>query len=232
MTHHGFESRVLLKKGAEASLFLEQWHGRRVLVKQRIPKTYRVPELDRRIRTYRTICESQLLHHAKMAGVPTPTIFMVDIVNSNIVMEFVKGTQVKQILHTLRWEARKNLARKIGELVGLLHSNDIIHGDLTTSNMIQTPSHKTVFVDFGLGEKSAELEPRGIDLHLMKRALQSTHFQYADHCFQEVLEGYSAVVGEEKASDVMEKIAEIEKRGRYISDRRKKRNQSSRKEDM
>jgi len=226
LMHHGLDSRVLLKKGAEASLFLEQWHGRSVLVKQRIPKTYRVPELDSRIRIHRTICESQLLHHAKKAGVPTPTIFMVDIVNSNIVMEFVRGTQVKQILNNLHCEARKNLARKIGELVGLLHSNDIIHGDLTTSNMIQTPSDTIVFVDFGLGERSAELESKGIDLHLMKRALQSTHFQYADTCFQTVLEGYSAIVGEEIASEVMEKIAEIEKRGRYISDRRKKRNQS------
>jgi TP53 regulating kinase-like protein len=222
LTHHGLESRVLLKKGAEASLFLEHWQGRRVLMKQRVPKAYRVPELDRRIRTHRTTCESQLLHLAKMAGVPTPTIFMVDTVNSNIVMEFVKGTQVKQILNSLCCEDRKRLARKIGELVGLLHTNDIIHGDLTTSNMIQTPNDKVVFVDFGLGEKSAELESRGIDLHLMKRALQSTHFEYADSCFQTVLEGYSAIIGEKIANDVMEKIAEIEKRGRYISDRRKK----------
>ncbi|MCW3980900.1 MAG: Kae1-associated kinase Bud32 [Candidatus Bathyarchaeota archaeon] len=222
MTHHGLESRVLLKKGAEASLYLEQWQGRRVLVKRRLTKAYRVPELDRRIRTHRTICESHLLHLAKQAGVPTPTIFMVDTVNSNIVMEFIKGNQVKQILNSLCCEDRKMLSRKIGELVGLLHSNCIIHGDLTTSNMIQTPNEKIVFVDFGLGEKSNELESRGIDLHLMKRALQSTHFEYADSCFQTVIEGYSAVIGEKIASNVLEKIAEIEKRGRYISDRGKR----------
>lgn len=213
---------MLVKKGAEASLFLEDWQGRRVIMKRRLPKKYRLPAIDEKIRTYRTVHESQLLHYAKEAGVPTPTIFMVDLADSNIVMEFVKGKQVKQILNDLSSEERRSLSRRIGELIGRLHHQAIIHGDLTTSNILLTPSGKVVFVDFGLGEITYELELRGVDLHLMKRTFQSTHFRYAEECLDAVLEGYAVVVGVEMAEKVLEKIREIEKRGRYISERGRK----------
>jgi TP53 regulating kinase-like protein len=212
---------MLIKKGAEASLFLEDWHGRKVVMKRRLPKKYRLPAIDERIRTYRTIHESQLLHYAKEAGVPTPTIFLVDLADSNIVMEFVEGKQVKQVLNEFSSEERRSLSRYIGELIGRLHSNEIIHGDLTTSNMILNPSGKVVFVDFGLGEKAVDLELRGVDLHLMKRAFQSTHFRYAEECFSAVLEGYAKVVGGAMAKKVLGKLGEIERRGRYISERKK-----------
>jgi len=211
---------MLVKKGAEANLFLEEWQGRKVIMKRRLPKRYRLPKIDEKIRAYRTIHESQLLHYAKEAGVPTPTIFMVDLADSNIIMEFVEGKQVKQVLNDLSSEERQRLSNHIGELIGRLHCDDIVHGDLTTSNMILTPTCKVVFVDFGLGEKTVELELRGVDLHLMKRAFQSTHFRYAEECFKAVLEGYAQVVGEEMAQKVHGKIRAIERRGRYISERR------------
>ena len=111
-------------------------------------------------------------------------------------------------------------AFKIGELIGRLHKNGIIHGDLTTSNMILNSEGTIFFVDFGLGEKSKELEARGVDLHLMKRALQSTHFRFAEECFNSVIEGYSKVLGCETAKNVLDKIKQIEKRGRYIAERK------------
>ncbi len=190
-------------------------------MKRRLPKKYRLLDIDEKIRTYRTIHEAQLLHYAKEAGVPTPTIFMVDLVDSNIIMEFVEGKQVKQILNDLSFEKRQNLSKYIGELIGRLHLNDVVHGDLTTSNMILTRMSKVVFVDFGLGEKTVELELKGVDLHLMKRAFQSSHFRYAEECFRAVLEGYAKVVGEEVVKEVLGKIREIERRGRYISERSK-----------
>jgi TP53 regulating kinase-like protein len=210
---------LLVKKGAEASLFLEDWHGRKVIMKKRLPKNYRLLKLDEQIRTYRTIHEPQLIHRAKEAGVPTPTVFMIDTKNSTIIMEFIEGKQVKQILNDMEQEERLNLCRYIGELIGQLHNQGIIHGDLTTSNMILTPYDKVVFVDFGLGEYSAELETRGVDLHLMKRAFQSTHYRYAEECFNTVIEGYEKSVGKETMKSVLEKIKEIEKRGRYIAER-------------
>ncbi len=210
---------MLIKKGAEANLYLEEWHNRKVIMKRRLPKKYRIQELDKEIRSQRTIHEPHIIHKAKEAGVPTPTIFMVDVTEANIIMEFVDGKQVKQVLNDLPPEERLRLSRHIGGLIGSLHKHGIIHGDLTTSNMILTPYGKVVFVDFGLSERSMELETKGVDLHLMKRAFQSTHYKYARECFEAVMEGYAEVVGEEEAKNVLEKIREIERRGRYVSER-------------
>lgn len=216
----GEMKQSLLVKGAEASLYLADWHGRKVMMKRRLPKKYRLSELDERIKTYRTTHEPRLIHKAKKTGVPTPTIFLVDVKNATIIMGFVEGKQVKQLLSEVSRTERQHLCFRIGELIGRLHKNGIIHGDLTTSNMILNSEGKIFFVDFGLGEKSKELEARGVDLHLMKRALQSTHFRFAKECFDTVIEGYSKVLGSEIAKNVLDKIKQIEKRGRYIAERK------------
>jgi TP53 regulating kinase-like protein len=210
---------VLIKKGAEASLYLEIWHGRKVIIKRRLPKKYRLPELDLEIRSQRTIHEPQLIHSAKEAGVPTPTIFMVDLAKATIIMEFVEGKQVKQILDDLPNKERLHFCQHIGELIGRLHYHGIIHGDLTTSNMILNSYNEVVFLDFGLSEKSKEIEARGVDLHLMKRVLESTHFKHAEECFNSIMEGYTKVVGITETRKVITKIREIGRRGRYISAR-------------
>lgn len=210
---------MLIKKGAEASLYLEEWHNRKVIMKRRLPKKYRIPELDLMIRSQRTIHEPNIMHKAKEAGVPTPTIFMVDVDEAKIVMEFVEGKQVKEMLDNVSHEERLRLCNLIGRLIGRLHKHGIIHGDLTTSNMILTPYGKVVFVDFGLSERSVELEPKGVDLHLMKRTLHSSHYKHAKECFKVVLNGYAESVGNEEAKKVIAKIREIEKRGRYVANR-------------
>ena len=210
---------VMFNKGAEASLYLEEWHDRRVIMKRRLPKRYRIPELDLMIRSQRTMYEPHIIRKAKEAGVPTPTILMVDVSNANIVMEFVEGKQVKEILDRVSKEERLSMCKLIGRMIGRLHRNGIIHGDLTTSNMILTPYHKVVFVDFGLSERSIELEPKGVDLHLMKQALHSTHYKHAKESYKAVMEGYTELVGMEEAKKVNAKIREIEKRGRYVADR-------------
>jgi len=223
LTFHGLKSKgqLLIKKGAEANLYLKEWHGRKVILKHRIPKKYRLKIIDEQIRQYRTLHEPQLMHKAKQAGVPTPTIFMVDTANTTIIMEYIEGKQVKLILNELTKKERTSLCKKIGRLIGKLHRNGIIHGDLTTSNMILTPTGKIFFLDFGLGEFSKEFEAMGVDLHLMKRALQSTHFKFADECFKAVLNGYMETFGQE-TEKVLEKIREIERRGRYIAERKEK----------
>jgi TP53 regulating kinase-like protein len=211
---------LLIKKGAEASLYLADWHGRKVIMKKRLPKKYRPPKLDEQIKTYRTIHEPQLMHEAKKAGVPTPTIFLVDTKNATIIMEFIDGKQMKQLLAKVAKSERQSLCLKIGELIGRLHEYGIIHGDLTTSNMILDFEGKIFFVDFGLGEKSKELEARGVDLHLMKRALQSTHFRFTEECFDAVIRGYAKILGAEAVKNILDKIKEIERRGRYVAERK------------
>jgi TP53 regulating kinase-like protein len=214
----------LIKKGAEASLYLADWHGRKVVMKKRLPKKYRPSKLDEQIRTYRTMHEPQLMHEAKKAGLPTPTIFMVDVKNATIIMEFIAGRQVKQLLGEVTRNERQSLCLKIGELIGRIHYHGIIHGDLTTSNMILDSDGKLFFVDFGLGEKTKELEARGVDLHLMKRALQSTHFRFTEECFNAVIQGYSRALDDEIVKNILDKIREIERRGRYIAERKSEHN--------
>jgi len=215
------KSDSLLKKGAEANLFLASWHGQKVIVKVRLPKRYRPAELDTKIRRYRTAHEPQLMHEAKKAGVPTPAIFLVDMNNSAITMEFVEGKQIKMILPQISPKKQEEICFRIGVMIGKMHKHGLVHGDLTTSNMILNCEGKIFLVDFGLGEKTSELEARGVDLHLMKQALQSTHSQFAEDCFSNVLKGYSSVLGRENVKEVFEKISEIERRGRYVDERKK-----------
>lgn len=211
---------ILLKKGAEASLYVSQWHGRKVISKVRIPKRYRPEALDRQIRSYRTVHEPQLMHEAKAAGVPTPLIYQVNVPEASITMQYIEGAQMKQYLNKATKAERKQLCLRIGELVGKLHKEGLIHGDLTTSNMILSPEGKIFFVDFGLGEKNIEVEAKGVDLHLLKSALQSTHFGFWEECFEAVLAGYSNILGDDLAEKVYLKISEIERRGRYVEERR------------
>ena len=213
---------MLIKKGAEANLYLEPFarvlHSvgeGRVIVKHRISKSYRAPELDLQLRGSRTALEARLFSDAKRAGVPAPVVYELDRVDMRIVMEFVKGEQVKLVLDKLEPAARRKLCELIGRQVARLHRAGIVHGDLTTSNMILTREGKVYFVDFGLGEYNPSLEARGVDLHLLRRALQSMHFRITDEAYRAVLAGYKREFGED-AEDVIERVEEIERRGRYV----------------
>ena len=210
----------LLKKGAEASLFFINWYGKEAIIKVRIPKKYRPPTLDQQIRRYRTIHEPQLMHHAKTAGVATPLIYMVNVSQSTIIMQYIKGPQIKTLLNNLDKPNQHSLCLQIGKSIAHLHNSGLIHGDLTTSNMIQAQSGQIYFIDFGLGEKNAELEAQGVDLHLFKRALQSTHFSFWEDCLTSVLCGYTSIRGDVLSEKVYEKTRQIESRGRYVEERK------------
>jgi TP53 regulating kinase-like protein len=206
---------MLIKKGAEANLYVEDWYGLTVIKKARIRKTYRLRQIDHEIRRSRTVHEAQILHDAKRAGVLTPMIYFIDVNHAFIIMEYVKGPRVKELLSTLPRAYRQRLCRHIGGLIGRLHRRGIIHGDLTTSNMIQRANERVFFIDFGLAEYSMEVEKRGVDLHLLKRALESTHYAHAAECFNALMEGYSREVGNKTSEDVITRVGAIAKRGRY-----------------
>jgi TP53 regulating kinase-like protein len=211
---------ILLKKGAEANLYLTSWHNRTAVIKIRKPKKYRPEALDTQIRSYRTSHEAQLLHQTKISGVTTPLIYMVNVPEAAITMEYINGIQVKQYINEISKKEREKICLQTGELIGKLHKENLIHGDLTTSNMILNKQGTIFLVDFGLGEKNAELEAKGVDLHLLKRALQSTHFSFWEICFKNILTGYSSVLGDKFTEKVYEKTREIEKRGRYVEERK------------
>lgn len=219
---------TLIKKGAEANLLLEDFSKRmypsdkeKLLVKHRISKKYRVKELDESLRRYRTSLEAKLLSDAKKAGVPTPLVYEVDRVNMSILMEYVEGESIKEILEVLDSPSRKNICRKIGNQIAKLHEYGMIHGDLTTSNMIRDDSGVIYFIDFGLGEYNDSVEAKGTDIHLLYRTLNSSHFEISEKSFQFVMEGYREYLGDE-AEKVIKRMGEIEKRGRYVAKEERK----------
>ena len=209
------EGLTLVAKGAEADLLLDpDWNGVKALLKRRGEKRYRHPELDAEIRRVRTVQEASMIHRAKGAGVPTPVIYQVDPDGATIVMEYVDGEKVRDIVDGLTGEERRSLFRAIGLMAGRLHGAGIIHGDLTTSNIIKAGG-LPVFIDFGLGEMSTETEKRGVDLNLMHRMLTSTHFRHAEELFKAFKDGYASVLGGE-AEEALTRMDEIAKRGRYV----------------
>jgi TP53 regulating kinase-like protein len=201
--------------GAEAYLFKENWYGRLILRKVRVSKAYRHPILDQQLRFARTIHEAKIISEVRKLGISTPIIYYLDIPNATIYMEFIEGLRVKERLIANPTD-HVELFNKIGRMIGILHKNDIIHGDLTTSNMIiQENTDKIYLIDFGLAEYSTTLESRGVDLHLIRRALQSTHFKILESCFAAILEGYSQILGAEYTKEILQRLDDIEQRGRY-----------------
>ncbi|AFK22233.1 Kae1-associated kinase Bud32 [Pyrococcus sp. ST04] len=210
----------LIKQGAEAKIYLADFselyfdYPIKVIVKERISKRYRIPEIDIKLRKERTVREARILNKAKEAGVNVPYVFEVDTKNMIIVMEFIEGERIKELLERIPLKERLEICREIGRQIGKLHNAGIVHGDLTTSNMIMR-DEKIYLIDFGLADFDDTLEAQGVDLHLLKRAMESTHYTWFEKGFEAVLEGYEEVRGEGKRREVEEKIREIELRGRY-----------------
>ncbi len=206
---------MLIRKGAEASIFLQEWHGKPVIMKTRLPKSYRVDRLDSSIRLARASREAHILHDSKRAGVPTPTVYQMDMATCTIIMEYLEGPRLKEALPKMDHSALKRTCVLVGSLIGRLHSSGIVHGDLTTSNMILRGDAKLFFIDFGLSDYSNEVEAKGVDLLLMSRAFKSTHFALHHKAFEAIIDGYQQITGREEAGFVLKKMHEIETRGRY-----------------
>jgi len=196
--------RKMIKQGAEAKLYEDTFLGRKCVVKERSPKGYREKNLDRALRAHRTKEEARLIHEAKICGVNVPGIY--DVTKDSIVMEFIEGKRAKELLEE---KDDKEFCTEIGRAAGRLHSNDIIHGDITTSNII-LHENRVYFIDFGLGEKSSEIEKKGVDLHVLAEALKTVG---KEKLFDYVVEGYRSTYDE--AEEVIKRIEEISKRGRY-----------------
>jgi TP53 regulating kinase-like protein len=204
----------LVAKGAEADIYLVEWNGLNALKKLRKPKRYRHPELDYQLRKTRTNHEADIIYRAKNNGISTPLLFQVDNKNGFIVMEYIDGIKVRDIVDHLDDDERFMLFKLIGYYSGLLHKSGIIHGDLTTSNIIKS-GERVVFIDFGLSGVSNEVEKRGVDLNLMNRMLTSTHFKYQELLLEAFKEGYKNSMGKE-AEEALDRMVEVSNRGRYI----------------
>lgn len=201
---------MLLKRGAEAELRRTTYLGREAVEKSRVPKGYRLPALDEELRRARIRTEAKLMGEARVAGVPVPILYDIDLLENRLVMEFVDGPTAKAVLDKGGRPAME-VCRRIGETIARLHAADIVHGDLTTSNMI-LQGGRLVMIDFSLGERTRSVESRGVDLRLLKEALTSAHARGPEY-FEAVARAYRRRTP--RAAEVLAKVTEIEERGRY-----------------
>lgn len=195
-----------IAQGAEAIIWLD---GNKV-IKERIEKKYRHPELDKKIRKKTTRFESRLLEKA-IKLVPAPKIGKVCDKAMIIEMEFIEGKKLRDLVEHMTPEERKDVFNRVGKKVAKLHKSDIIHGDLTTSNMIVR--EKIYFIDFGLGFISTKVEDKAVDLHLLKQALKSKHHKHFEECLDAVMHGYKEEIEDFEA--IHKRLEKVEKRGRY-----------------
>lgn len=200
----------LIAKGAESNIVKSSYLSRDAVLKNRISKNYRIPEIDNKIRKARTKLEAKLLSDVKKAGVVTPILYDVNLHDKTILMEEIKGDLVKDIIN-------EDLAYEIGENIAKFHNLNIIHGDITSSNMMVNDKNQLVFIDFGLGRYSDLFEDKAVDLLVLKKSLQSIDYNTAIKIFDKVLEGYADEYKDDSLNreQIIKKINEIESRGRY-----------------
>ncbi|KAG5519695.1 hypothetical protein PMAC_001851 [Pneumocystis sp. 'macacae'] len=208
--------RLLIKQGAESltykTLFLP---GITCLLKVRLAKPYRHPVLDERLRKHRIYVEARLLYKCYKGGISCPVLYFVDVKKGELWTEWIEGRTLKDEL--LHWENNakscedfKLIMESVGHNIGKMHQLSIVHGDLTTSNiMIRSPTYqqlplslveltqdkKIVIIDFGLGSVTHMAEDMAVDLYL-----------------KYVLEGYST--SWKDAKSVLRRLEEVRLRGR------------------
>ena len=199
----------ILQHGAEALIILDE----DTVIKKRIKKSYRLPQIDEEIRKLRTRSEAKLLLKASKV-IDVPEIKNVNEECNEICMELLRGKRLSEHLDSFQLNEQKEICRVIGKNIARLHDSDIIHGDLTTSNMIlfENKEMKVFFIDFGLGFSSHKVEDKAVDLHLLRQALEAKHFRNWKSLFEEVVRGYEESKNHES---VLEQFKKVEKRGRY-----------------
>jgi TP53 regulating kinase-like protein len=200
---------MIIKRGAEAVISLDD--GR--IVKDRIKKSYRLAQIDEKLRKQRTRKEASLLLQAKRAGINVPDVIGISEKDFKITMENIEGKRLKEFLNETDDKNRKSVAEIVGKSVGLLHKTGIVHGDLTTSNMI-LKNGNVYLIDFGLGYCSRRLENQAIDLSVFKEALKSTHYAYLNVLWESFIKGYRQT--NDNFNKVLDALNGIEKRGRYV----------------
>jgi N6-L-threonylcarbamoyladenine synthase/protein kinase Bud32 len=197
-------------RGAEAVVDVDD-----VVTKRRVPKAYRHPDLDARLRETRTRSEARLTHAARGIGVPTPVVREIDDVEGTLVFERVGDRDLARALTPER-------VRAVGAHLAAIHDAGFVHGDPTTRNVRVTgddtggedtdsPDGRVWLIDFGLGYHTEQVEDYAMDLHVFDQSLVGTARDPAP--LREALRaGYAATAGDDR---VLDQLEAVEGRGRY-----------------
>ena len=202
----------LVNRGAEADIYSTIWNKKKAILKIRKKKSYRNSILDQKIRKQRTIRESQIISQVKSFGISTPLIYFMDTNKCSILMQYIDG----KIVRDMENSNIVKICSDIGRIVGIMHKNGIMHGDLTTSNFI-VDKKKLFLIDFGLASRTEKPDDHAIDLRLFKEILNSAHAKVMEKSWKNFQKGYSKAVGLKYSKKILNLVAVIESRGRYAT---------------
>ena len=207
----------LIKQGAEARIYKSDFFGKPAIAKERFVKSYRVAMLDQKLSQRRMSQEARSMARCRRHGIRAPAVYHLDFQKRVIFMEEVtEGMLLKDYIIGLDVEGDREtltaLVRLIGAVLAQIHDIDVVHGDLTTSNMIYDPNLRSLtLIDFGLSYVSGLAEDKGVDLYVLERAFLSTH-PNTEQLFRTLLDSYSA--SSKNSEAVIAKLDEVRMRGR------------------
>ncbi|XP_076350926.1 EKC/KEOPS complex subunit Tp53rkb-like isoform X2 [Tachypleus tridentatus] len=218
--------KELVKQGAEAKIYKGFFLGKPAIFKERFRKTYRHPTLDESLTKERMKAEARSLVRCRMLGIHTPAVYSIDFSTRVIIMEDVsEDTRTMRMHIDSVQKSNKNdvlkelkqLMERVGQIIAILHKNNIVHGDLTTSNMLvklgkDCSTQDVIIIDFGLSYVDGSAEDKGVDLYVLERAFLSTH-PNTEELFKTLLQSYSRNCGK-GSSEVLNKLEEVRMRGR------------------
>jgi len=200
---------ILLSQGAEAKLTFDAG----IVYKTRTPKSYRLTAVDDALRLSRTARERKVLLKAKTLGIRVPALLPCDD-KYTLAMEHISGGRLKDWLLAKENQdsaLAQTYLRIAGTWVAQLHDANILHGDLTTSNLLVSAQQELVLIDFGLSFFSTKIEDRAVDLHVFEQAIESTHYKTKELYFSFFLDGY---MQSKTASEVLKRLDIVRARGR------------------
>jgi len=191
----------LIAQGAEAKVYEED----NTIIKERLPKSYRIKEMDDKITKSRVKKECKILLKLSKLNIRAPKLIKSE--GNSIFMEKVEGRILKDVLNDEVSEISEinGILKEVGELVANVHNAGIVHGDLTTLNFIWNTS--VWIIDFGLSFFSSKDEDKATDLYVFEKAIKCAH---KESCINMFFEGYRSV----GSQDVLKRLETVRKRGR------------------
>ena len=160
-----FSADERLYLGAEAEVWRGTWMGQPAVRKQRRLRSWRHPDLDDRLGRRRMLAEARLMVRLYKSGLNIPVLYDCDIKEQQLVMSNVPGRPLIELLNddSIDDATMMKHLQTAGYSIRMLHRQAIVHGDLSTNNIMITPSGEAVLIDFGLAKIEFETELYGID---------------------------------------------------------------------
>ena len=212
LIRHLMDKGRLLSKNAESDIYLSTYLGKPVIIKRRVEKKYRDPRLDLRLRISRTYREAKIIKYLKANGVKTPILLSTSLKDSTLVMEYISGKRLSEVLNSKDMKVKYDLLVKVGRILGILHKKGIVHGDPHPSNFI-IKDGEIYLIDFGLSLWSSSIKDQVYDIDVIYRSLNSLYPSDLPILFDAFKYGY---INEYPNGDiVLKEHDKVLKMGRY-----------------